>query len=160
MKVAFYIGNHAADGILACIGWWITRRVQKGPYGAVTHCEAIHEEHPDGSVTIASASLRDKGVRSKRVTLNPAHWWIVDVPQWDVALSVALLTVTQGSDYDLRGAVATAFIGSQDSAKWFCNEWVAFPYLKAPATFGPHHLAALALSLGTEVTHEFFGSRK
>ena len=151
MKVALFIGDHAADTLLVRAGWWVTRKVQKGPYAGVTHAE-----HADGTVTIASASLRDGGVRAKRVRLNPAHWWIVDVPSWDVRRSVELLQRTAGMAYDLRGAVATVFIGSQDSSRWFCNEWVAEPYLAASSTFGPHHLAAVCLSLGTDVTNNFF----
>ena len=152
MKVALYIGDHAADGLLARAGWLVTRKVQKGPYAMVTHVEAVHAEHADGAVTIASASLRDGGVRSKRVHLNPAHWLIVDVPQWDVTQSIALLAATNGMPYDWRGAVATVFIGSQDNKRWFCNEWVAAPFIKASGTFGPHQFAAVALSLGSALS--------
>ena len=160
MRVALYIGDHAGDDLLVRAGWYLTRLVQKGPYGCVTHVEAIHEEHADGSVTIASASLRDGGVRAKRTTLDPLHWWIVDVPQWGVERSVALLASTNGMPYDMRGAIATAFLGSQDSARWFCNEWVSSPFVRAPATFGPHHFAALSLSMGRDITTEFFEARK
>lgn len=160
MKVALYIADHAKDGLLSRLGWWITRRVQKGSYAHVTHCEAIHAEHDDGSVTIASASLRDGGVRHKRVTLNPDHWLIVDVPQWDVADSIDLLSVTHGDKYDIRGAIATVFIGSPERGKWFCNQWVGEPFLKAAQTFGPNHFAAICLTLGTDVTQEFFNERR
>lgn len=156
MKVALYIGNHAADGLLARLGWWITRRVQKGPYAHVTHVEAIHAEHADGTVTIASSSLRDGGVRSKRVALNPQHWQIVDVGLWDVAQSVELFSRTNGLPYDWRGAVATVFLGSEDRTRWFCNEWVGEAFIRSSATFGPHHFAAICLSLGRDVTEEFF----
>ena len=156
MKVALYIGDHAADGLLARLGWWITRRVQKGPYAHVTHVEAIHDEHPDGSVTIASASLRDGGVRSKRAVLNPAHWLIIDVPLWDTQKSEDSLEETTGMGYDWRGALATCLPGAPDADRWFCNEWVGHPYLRGAETFGPHHFAAICLSLGTDVTEEFF----
>jgi hypothetical protein len=56
MKCALYIGTHDKDDWLARVGWYITRHTQKGAYGHVKHCEAIHAEHTDGSVTIASAS--------------------------------------------------------------------------------------------------------
>ena len=108
---------------------------------------------------IVSASMRDKGVRSKRIKLNPKHWLITDVPQWNVTASIDLLGLTNGASYDLRGEVATVLPGSPSSAAWFCSEWVAHPYLKAPATFGPHHLAAICMSVGEDVTDEFFGSR-
>ena len=159
MKVALYVGDHAGDSWPVRAGWWITRKVQKGPYAGVTHCEAIHAEHADGAVTIASASLRDGGVRSKRVRLNPAHWQIVDVRRWDVARSVDFLAETNRMKYDLRGAIATAFLGSEDHGRWFCNEWVGKPFLRASANFGPHQFAAICLSLGREVTQDFFNDR-
>lgn len=159
MKLAHYIGDHAADTTLVRLGWRLTRLAQKGPYGIVTHVEAIHEEHADGSVSIASASLRDKGVRPKKVTLDPDHWWVVDVPLWDVQRSIDFLDLTIGLPYDYRGALATMLPGSQDSARWFCNEWVAAPFIKAPGSFSPSQFAAITLSLGTDVTREFFASR-
>jgi hypothetical protein len=123
------------------------------------HVEAIHEEFSDGSVTIASASYMDKGVRSKITTLNPLHWIMVDVPQWDVELSQDYLSMTVGMPYDSRGALATCLPGSPDADKAFCNQWVGHPFLKASATFGPHHFAAICLTIGKDITKEFFASR-
>lgn len=160
MKIAHYTGDHAGNGFLARVGVALTRLGQKGPYGQITHTEAIHTEHPDGTVTIASASLRDGGVRSKRTLLNPDHWLITDVAQWDVALSVLLLSQTQGWPYDLRGALATVLPGRQSDTAYFCNRWVATPYLKAAGSFGPHHFAAVCLSIGQDITTEFFRSRQ
>lgn len=159
MLIAHYIGEHQGDPLLTRLGWYVTRKTQKGPYGRVTHTEAIHELHADGSVTIASSSLRDKGVRPKVAFLNPEHWLIADVPSWDVALSHAHLLATQGQPYDWRGAWATRMPGVENPDQWFCNEWVAFPYLQASATFGPHHLAAITFSIGRDVTVDFFGER-
>lgn len=160
MKVALFIGNHVEDDLLTRCGWYVTRKMQKGPLAMVTHVEAIQAEYENGSVMIASASVRDGGVRSKRVFLNPAHWQIVDVPQWDVAKSIALLQHTKGMRYDYRGAIATAFLGSQDPDRWFCNEWVGAPFIVASGTFGPHHFAAICLSLGADITTEFFRTRQ
>ena len=160
MKIAHYIGDHAGADWLIRAGVALIRLGQKGPYGHITHTEAIHTEHPDGAVTIASASLRDGGVRSKHALLNPAHWRITDVPQWDVALSVLMLSQTQGRPYDLRGALATVLPGRQSDTAFFCNKWVAAPYLKAAGSFGPHHFAAICLSIGQDITTNFFGGRK
>ena len=160
MKVALYIGDHSSDNFTVRAGWWLTKKAQKGPYAKVTHVEAIHEEHLDGSVTIASSSLREGGVRAKRVVLKEGAWIIVDVPSWDVGKSVALLAETLGQPYDWRGALATCLPGTHIDGRWFCNEFVGYPFIKASATFGPHHFAAIALSLGTDVTDDFFKSRK
>ena len=159
MIVAHYIGNHAGDDLASRTGWWLTQLAQKGPFGNVTHTEAIHAQHLDGSVTIASSSLRDGGVRSKCVTLNPAHWLITDVGEWDVEHSKDLLAVTQGAKYDLRGAVATMLPGAPKAGRYFCNHWVSLPFLKAAAIFGPHHFAAICMTLGEHITTEFFAER-
>lgn len=160
MKVAMFIGNHAGDTLLVRAGCWLTRRVQKGPYATTTHVEAIHAEHADGSVTIASSSIRDGGVRDKRVWLNPLHWRVIDVPYWDVRRSIEHLSRTRGEKYDKRGAIATVFIGSQDPGQWFCNEHVGYPFLKAAATFSPSTFHAVCLSFGKDITDEFFKVRQ
>lgn len=160
MLVAHYIGDHKGDTLLARTGWYVTRRTQKGRFGYVTHTEAIHDLHPDGSVTIASASLRDKGVRPKTTYLNPEHWLIADVDEWHVQASRDLLVKTKGMQYDWRGAWATRMPGSENPDQWFCNEWVAYPYLRAAATFGPHHLAAITFSIGRDVTLDFHAERR
>lgn len=98
-------------------------------------------------------------LRAKTTTLNPAHWLIVDVPQWDVKLSIAYLAETEDHKYDIRGAIATVFLGSQDYSRDFCNEWVGEPYLKASSTFSPSQFAAICLSIGQDVTEEFFANR-
>lgn len=159
MLIAHYIGDHGGDGWLSRIGVALVRFAQKGPYGHVTHAEAIHAVHEDGSVTMASASLMDGGVRSKRLTLNPAHWLITDVPQWDVRDSIDFFAESKGWPYDWRGALATVMPGSQDGDAAFCNEWVAAPYLKASGTFGPHHFCAICMSIGVDVTEQFFFER-
>lgn len=159
MKVAHYTGDHTGNDWMARLGVSLTRLGQKGPYGHITHTEAIHAEHADGTVTIASSSFRDGGVRSKRTWLNPAHWLITDVPQWDVGQSVALLKHTEGWPYDLRGALATMLPGRPSDIAYFCNRWVSTPYLQAAGSFGPHHLAAICMSIGQDATTEFFNSR-
>lgn len=160
MRIAFYTGNHAGNGWCARFGWWITQLVQKGTYGHITHCEAIHAEYDDGSVLIAGASLKDGGVRTKRIYLNPDHWRIVDMPTWSLERSLELMTLTRGMLYDIRGAVATAFIGAPKQGREFCSGWLGRPYLQASTTFGPHHLAAICLSIGKDVTTDFFTNRK
>ena len=160
MLICHYTGDHTGDDWQARFGVWATRLGQKGQYGNITHTEAIHTEQTDGSVIIASASLRDGGVRAKQVTLNPHHWIITDVAMWDVEYSKVLLALTNGWPYDLKGALATLLPGTQSDKAYFCNRWVGTPYLKAAGTFGPHQFAAICLSIGKDVTADFFGSRK
>jgi len=152
MLIAHYIGRHAGDTLSVRAGWAVVRAVQRGPWRRATHVEAIHAVHDDGSVTITSSSLREGGVRSKRTKLKTGNWIVVDVPQWDVADSIALLDQTRGAPYDTLGAVATVLPLRQRADQWFCTEWVAAPYLRASGLFGPAQLAAITLSLGTDVT--------
>ena len=150
MKTAHFIGDHAKDGLLARLGWALTRLVQAGTYQRITHVEAIHEEHDDGSVTIASASIRDGGcVRSKRVTLNPEHWLIIDVPQWDVNESKLWFAMHEGQRYDYRGAFAIFWPwAGERRAEWFCNEAVgASVGLVTPDRFSPAQFAAICVTV-------------
>ena len=158
MKIAHYVGRHANDGLSARLGWAIVRAVQRGEFKRVTHVESIIDEHEDGSVTIASSSLRDGGVRAKRVRLTPGAWIIADVPQWDRSAAKELLAATAGRPYDTLGAVATVMPTRQNSAQYFCSEWVGAPYLRSAHIFGPAQLAALTFSIGRDVTAEFFGA--
>ena len=158
MLVALFIGNHGADTLAVRLGWAFTRLVQRGKYKSVTHVEAIHKVHSDGSVTIASASIRDGGVRTKRnVNLTPGHWLIVDVPAWGVGKSAAWFSIYNGLPYDWRGAVATVLPGTQNDTEWFCNEAVgASVGLVDPQIFGPAQFATICMTMGHDVTDEFF----
>jgi hypothetical protein len=86
MLIAHYIGP-PKSGIAASAGWHLTVLAQKAPFDYCTHTEAIHAVHGDGSVTIASSSIADRGVRTKRTKLTLEHWIITDVLQWDVSKS-------------------------------------------------------------------------
>lgn len=163
MKIACFIGNHATDTLSIRLGWAITRLVQRGRFKRVTHMEAIHAEYSDGTVDIASASLREGGVRLKEcVALNPANWLIVDVPSWSLQASKDLFFQTSGDGYDWRGAIGSALpIFKPSDTRWFCNEWVAHPFVHESWQYGPASTAALAITAGgTDVTEQFFNDRK
>lgn len=148
MKVALYIGSHRGDKWHIRFISYLIRLAQKGNLGNVTHVEAILAEHDDGTVTIASSSKRDGGVRSKRVKLDPNNWIIVDVPQWSLDSSIEWFEKHYGDKYDWRGAAATVLPGKGKQNQWFCNEAVgASVGLVEPDTFGPHQFAAIAISL-------------
>lgn len=148
MITAHYIGTHRQDTLSVRAGWAITRLAQRGTYAQVTHSEAVHATHSDGTMDIASSSLRDGGVRlKKRVRLSPGNWLLIDVPGWDLARSQELLDRTAGSPYDLRGAASSALIVlGQSPSRWFCNEWVGAPWLPDSYIFGPAQFAALCAS--------------
>jgi hypothetical protein len=157
VKIALYIGEHKKDSLFGRIGWALIRYTQTGAYKHVTHVEAIHEEYPDGTVSIASASLRDGGVRRKRVKLDSKNWLIVSVRRWDAEKSISFYENTKNCEYDWRGALATKLpaLGQRQSA-YFCNEHVGAPFLQDSETFAPQQFAAVCMSIGEDVTLEFF----
>jgi hypothetical protein len=158
MLIAHYTGP-AKPGIAAHIGWHLTVLAQKGPYDLCTHTEAIHQLHSPGVVSMASSSLMDKGVRIKeRVRLNPLHWIITDVPAWDVQQSIRYFAaaIQAGVRYDKRGALATMLPGKEDAHKVFCTEAVLAPYVRAPHYYSPALGLSLCLSVGRDVTADFF----
>ncbi len=160
MLTAHYIGP-ARPGLKARLGWWAIRTGQKAPYDDCTHTEAIHALHADGSVTIASSSLADHGVRTKQARLAAGRWIVVDVPAWDVALSVEFFAkaIAQRQGYDTFGAGATVLPGKHKAGKLFCTEAVLSPFVAAPHYYTPALGLSLCLSFGTDVTAEFFKGR-
>lgn len=158
MLIAHYIGP-AKPGLAAHIGWHLTVLGQKGPHDRCTHTEAIHHVHEDSTVTIASSSLVDKGVRIKeRVRLTPGHWVITDMPMWDVRKSVLWFdrAIRFGMRYDKHGALATLLPGKQRSDEVFCTEAVFAPFIPDAHYFTPAAGLALCLGLGRDVTADFF----
>lgn len=160
MKIAHYVGDHKKDGLLTRAGWALTRLAQKGPYDYVTHCEAILHEYEDGSVEIGSASLRDGGVRMKRVTLDPDHWMIVDVPAWSAIVARKWFVANAGIPYDVRGAWSLFLPGSADGRRQFCNKAVGNSVgVAAAETFSPATFAAMTVTFGSVITTRFFAER-
>lgn len=169
MKIALYIGNHASDSLITRAGWALTRAGQKGEFWQVTHVEAIHDEAADGTVTIASASIREgslltgskNGVRTKSgVILMPGNWLITDVPQWDVSRSIEWFAKHDGELYDTRGAFASPWpLQWSQPDRWFCNQAVADEFVKSAGSFGPSLFAAMVMSFGSDATYNFFKER-
>lgn len=148
MIILGYVGNHAQDSLPVRLGWAATRLVQRGQFARVTHVEGYYGANDEGQAVIASASLRDGGVRVKSAALDPANWVAIDVPCWDAKSSLDFILAHVGEKYDIRGAVATVFLSGQDADRWFCNEIVgASVGLISSDTFGPAQFMAIALSM-------------
>jgi hypothetical protein len=173
MLTAWYIGDHKEDGQAARLGVLAIRFGQIGQkWGRVTHCEAILMG-PWHCATIASASLRDGGVRIKTTDLNPAHWIILDVPVWDVVSVAAWFERRAGTPYSTIGAMSSASMligavlklcGVVVSA---LDMWCSRALGDAAGVGGAEdmsvsELMALAMALpGTrDVTPEYFDTRK
>ena len=160
MRIVLFIGDHSQDSWSVRLGWWLTRLVQKGDYWRVTHVEAILQEYADGTVDIASASLREGGVRIKRTALNKSHWIVVETG-YSTETAYHWFQEHLGQKYDLLGAFATCFpIQWKQKNRWFCNQAVGASFgLKSPETFGPSQFAAMLLTIGNDVTDSFFKER-
>lgn len=147
MKVALYVGTHDSAPLPVRIGAWLTRLAQKGPFGRVTHVEAVLEEHGDGTFTVGSSLMAEDGVRVTRKALPATDWVIIDVPAWDASRAARWFAAHAGEPYDWRGAAATVLPGHA-SRGWFCNEAVgAAVGLWAPANFTPAQFAAIAYTV-------------
>lgn len=148
MIILGYVGDHAQDSLAVRLGWAATRLVQRGQFARVTHVEGYYGADDQGRSIIASASLRDGGVRVKPASLTREHWLAAEVPCWDAKRSLAFILPHVGEKYDTRGALATVFLSGQDGDRWFCNEIVgASVGLISPDIFGPAQFFALALSM-------------
>jgi hypothetical protein len=158
MLIAHYVGNHAQDTLSVRLGWALTRLVQKGEFGRVTHCEAILRDWGGGVADIASSSVRDGGVRIKeKVPLTAGNWVVVSVPIWLGDFSRHWFERHAGAPYDWRGAVATVLPGHDRSNEYFCCEAVgASVGLMTPQAFTPAQFAAICMSIGRDITAEFF----
>lgn len=163
MKVLAFIGQHSKDGPFARLFWSVVRFFQMGAtYSRVTHAEALLYGTWDRAA-IASASMRDGGVRTKRdVRLNPTHWLVLDVPAWEVDKAIDWFNQHDGASYDWRGALATVLWFLPHSEKsWFCNEAIAAPFGVVDAQRQmPSSFIALCMSLpgSRDVTAEFFST--
>lgn len=114
MHVAFYKApGTAADKL---IRWWT-----RGPY---SHCELVFELVDGGQSLCMSSSLRDGGVRSKRILLDAESWDIVPVDA-DIDVAWAWAAEHAQDNYDLMGLIG--FLWRPESGeknRWFCSEAV------------------------------------
>jgi hypothetical protein len=87
--------------------------------------------------------------------LTKENWLIIDVPSWDVNLSIDLLEATGGTPYDSLGAISTALLIGQNDGRFFCNEWVGKPFLQSSSIFSPAEFATICSSFGEDITDKF-----
>ena len=123
---------------------WLTRVLTRGKY---SHCEIAVREHPQASVyTCYSASIRDGGVRAKKMPLPDDKWDLIPMVSTSEAHErlQRVWAETKGQGYDLKGALGIAFGLRHSRRRWFCSEWCAAALgLPAGWRWSPNDLAAI-----------------
>lgn len=114
MHAAFYKGRMSGPrGVFnSATCWWL-----RGPY---SHCEWVFSDGLCGS-----ASLVDRGVRLKRIALDPTKWdvWPVDVNEAQVR---AWFEAHEGDPYDVLGVAGfVARVLGHSKRRRFCAEAMA-----------------------------------
>lgn len=112
------------------------RRMQWCPY---SHAELVI----DGRCY--SSSVRDGGVRSKAIALDPARWRVIDLPRADADAALRRFAQREGLGYDWPGALrwGLPFLKQRPRAD-YCFEVVAYMLgLPAPERWHPLDLADL-----------------
>ncbi len=115
MRIAFYLGRY---------GNYYDKLITTTTFSRFSHCEIVFS---DGQC--ASSSIRDGGIRFKRLNLDD-HWEIFDlsynnypVSPFDESVARDWFNEHIGDKYDLRGAIGSLFhINLSSKDKKFCSE--------------------------------------
>ena len=132
MRIACYKGRHKGlPGLFdAAVRWWTG-----GPY---SHCELVLSEDICGS-----SSVRDGGVRLKRIDILSGNWDLLEVGG-DEQAAVEWFNAHLGAKYDYAGLFGFIWRpGRGNRQRWFCSEAVAAALgFEEPWRFDPNTLAA------------------
>lgn len=123
LTLAFYKGE--GGSLMARLG---DAAIRKATGGRFSHVEAIAGLAQLGREHLChSSSLRDGGVRTKTVFLDPDRWELLTVAA-DERLAVNRIQSQSGLPYDWRGLLCSQFFAMGDHSKrrWFCSEIVAY----------------------------------
>lgn len=92
-----------------------------------SHVELVVEGEGDVNDLCYSSSLRDGGVRRKRIDLFPAWWKVIDLPKVDPRNIVIFYDKTAGQPYGWRDLITQHVLRlpRQDDQGWLCSEWIA-----------------------------------
>lgn len=129
---------------------WLIRKATKGQY---SHCEIAVEceinftdrYSSDIVYDCYSSSVRDGGVRCKRINLNDDKWDLVLLTGVTSEQIEYYYKLTKGRKYDWFGAIGVIFCTPERRDRFFCSEWCAnaISYNNEGWRFSPNHLAAI-----------------
>lgn len=109
-----------------------------------SHCELV----VDGMAY--SSSIKDGGVREKRIDFAPEHWDFVELPDVFAWRVLAHFEATRGAPYGWRDLILSQVLntGRDEDGAAFCSEWCAAALgLPNPTIFSPRALGDLVLVL-------------
>jgi hypothetical protein len=122
-RIAFYKPHRKTDILGHLVCWWT-----KSPY---SHCEIVLDDW------CYSSSIRDGGVRFKKIDLTQKHWVVVPAEDIQPEKVLALYARTKGNKYGLLDCITTQILNTplHVSGQYFCSEWCAeaagLPYPEA-----------------------------
>ncbi|NMG71843.1 hypothetical protein DNK49_19105 [Azoarcus communis] len=128
MQLALYKGRGSLGNAL--IRWWT-----KSEY---SHCEVVALSQYG-----YSSSIRDGGVRMKRIDWNPEHWDFIELPWADIGCVTELYVKTAGEPYGYWDLLTRQIFNRPgDAPGWFCSEWCAAALgFASPQIYSPALLA-------------------
>ena len=140
MEDVTYIAFYKATGtwIDRLICWWT-----KGPF---SHCELVVN-----GLSMTS-SMRDGGVRGKRIDFSETSWTLIPVKWADTSFIQAYFMITLGEEYSVRSLILDQIINSQttDEKASFCSEWCATALqIPSPCIYSPNTLHKLVTMLNS-----------
>lgn len=112
MTVKLALRKHDKRWSAKAICWWT---------GSIySHCELV----VDGMCL--SSSAMDKGVRAKKIELDPAKWDVIDLPWADKQKVLAYFVLTDGDTYGWGSLLVSQLFNRNVAVKGqqFCSEWV------------------------------------
>ena len=138
MKIAFYKGTTIIDNL---ISWWT-----RGPY---SHCEILFTMDPKTKIAQCASSNRGIGVAFDNITLTPAEWDIMDLPNANYQDCVKWFNDHAGEQYDYTGLLGIISPIGNEYNHWFCSEACAASLgIPEPWRFDPNRLAVVLKAMG------------
>lgn len=120
------------------ICWWTNSKY--------SHCELII----DG--LCYSSSMMDKGVRRKKIDLNPRKWDVIDLPWASKEVALSYFEQTRHQAYGWAGLAINQLLnmGHSTQGAQFCSQWCAGALgIPNPASLAPQSLLNWGLYLNS-----------